>query len=243
MQVQPYSNKPLISGWTIFFFFIFFFPVAIILIFIRASKHTNLSYQKTIDMKVTGIWFTVVGVFFMLAGLGGSDSRFILISLFLGVWGIILISKASSKRKKLKKRYEHYLHLIHAQGIHSIEQLSNQTRYFLPVVMNDLLRMKHLGMLRDFTIDEDSNQLIPGPLNDFFFDSQEMSEPVSKGWQHPASQSAGFAAASSETRKIAPEAPAAKPQPRNVECPGCGAPMMIQPGKSRPCQYCGNILS
>ncbi|MDF2921497.1 MAG: hypothetical protein K0R57_411 [Paenibacillaceae bacterium] len=271
MSLQTYTDKPRVAGWVIFLVFFLFPPAVLIPILIRASKHKHLSYHRAIDMKITGVWLIVFWFFlaFTLIALiseeGGDFKGPLIVSMAFLFAGIVFLYFSSSKRKELQKRYEYYLHLIHVQEIRSIEQFANMVKQHKAVVKNDLLRMMYLGMLQNGMVDEYSDQLIFLHQNNYSFDipeisfgtqgisfggqeisygNQEISISINGDWELSSSQSSGFAMADSKPKKKkAPPAPAAKPQPRNVECPGCGSQITLLGGESKACPYCGNTVN
>ncbi|WP_127587072.1 hypothetical protein [Paenibacillus koleovorans] len=123
-------------------------------------------------------------------------------------------------KSQMKARYEQYLALIYEQGITSIANIAFKMQLSRKqVVANELERMAYLGLLPNASVDVKADMVIV---------------------HHPYNNARAERelAPSYETKPTS----SARPQPKQVECPNCGAPGQLYSGESKECEYCRSML-
>ncbi|WP_159886131.1 hypothetical protein [Paenibacillus puerhi] len=246
------NDNPVIKNGVISLFLLLFFPISFLMVLIRIVSHRNLSYHKHLDAKYFGkvllVLFLIMGFAYTVQLAGDNKplfSVFFVCILILLVPGIALRVRAATLLKRLNEMYARYRNLIFVEGVTAIDSLAQITSQRPSVVTNDLLRMIQLGVLKDCFVDPHSRSLV--------FENTVWSAPQMTGstaefstrveynfgfaTDGPVNVTIGDPVSGSYAEKSAP------PAPKTVECHGCGAKTVLQPGEAASCGYCGSDLA
>ncbi|MEK8132513.1 hypothetical protein WMW72_31915 [Paenibacillus filicis] len=229
------SDKPVIPNWIIWGTFVVFFPVAFLLMVIRMLCHWNLRYQRIQDWKSLGFMFLLVGLGLIVLcywGSEGQDMAFIFILsiiLFLSPFLIAVhfLKKSKRLRIQMEEDYRIYKNMIFQQRIGRVSHMIELIQEKPKLVTNDLMRMQQKAMLPGCWIDFATGQIRLD--REVRVDEQTQAAPVLETAQSEVVRSA--------------RAPKPPQQPRQAECKGCGSQVVLKPGETRTCEYCGSEMA
>ena len=126
--------------------------------------------------------------------------------------GGVLLILKGRKTKALVDTFRNYVQFLAADPENSLENLAGATNVSLDEVKKNLREMIKRKFFANASIDEKNNRLIIRRTND-------MQQIL-----------ANSEAASRPVERTA------------VKCPGCGATIAVERGKTEPCEYCGTML-
>lgn len=232
-------TSPIVKNGVIVLFLIIFFPIAFILLFIRHISHRNYTHLKVEDCRFSSkllfVIFCIFSVAFAFALIGSSGdpaaqkqniSVYIWIAVLFLLPSIVLKIRGAKHATSIAERQGRYTSLIYEQRVTNISQAANIVGKRSEVVAQELLWMKHLRKLPDVTVYPESDQIV-------------LYVPAQQEVQEELGELAGLAAA---LNNLTGNKEASTLHPKVVNCYGCGAKMQLQPGESKPCEYCRSTL-
>ena len=201
---------------------IFLLPLFPFFMLYRIIKHRYYPFKKISDLKLMGVFLLIAFLFLFAVAVSNEPNAavIILISILTFLPSMIMFRSSSNKTNKMNKRYILYRDLLTRNSIKFIEEMAQATGHRPLVVRNELKHMIHNNLLSGIEIH--GNQIIR--LDNKW--AGMVSHPQTNKPEHKGDPSR-----------------ASKPQPKTIECHGCGASTTLMEGQTAKCEYCDSIIS
>ncbi|WP_239615461.1 hypothetical protein [Cohnella mopanensis] len=227
-------DQPRIHGAIILATMFIFFPVGIVLLIIRFAVHFKYNHLRAMDYRLTGhsfvTFFAAVAGIILLASAGSSTMTssdvtavLIVFAIVLGLPAFVFYVLGASRKKKMTNLYNLYYNITTAQGVDSLDRISELTGENVRNVTQDLSYMIASGKLLGATLDP-ANRVV------------KLSGRTGSSSGTPAT------ATRSEIVVNGPRGSASPVATQPITCSGCGSASRVVPGESKDCEFCGNVL-
>lgn len=226
--------KPAIKGWVILLGMAVFFPIGFLLLFIRSFKHWSKRYWHAYDLRLAGHSFVIIAlVLIQIATIGSSNhqgdpdvttSFITTISIVFAIPALICYFVASGKKKLVQKDYLAYGHLASDKRVVTLAELALFSQRREKEVIEDMKYLSAIGYFPHHTWDAATGRLVG---KDSFRSSSDMQS------SYEASQESAAAKAQSSSQGAA----------KSMECPGCGASVLLAVGEKQECEFCGSLVT
>ncbi|WP_256759578.1 hypothetical protein [Cohnella sp. WQ 127256] len=246
MGIDKIIDKPKIHSAFILIAVFIFFPVGIALLIIRFIKHRNYNHFRAKDYTLVGHSFVTFGA--AISGLvllvelssqeedmSGAMAVLILSAIIFGIPAILFYVLGATRKKKMDNLYQMYNHFITAQGVESIDRITELTGESIRNVTQDLSYMIASEKLQDAKLDTVRRSVT---LNNRTATGPNSSENASDERRDNHNEDRQAAAAGSNSRGGNSGNAA-----QSVLCSGCGSSSRVIPGRSQECEFCGNVIS
>lgn len=227
--------KPAIKGWVILLGMAVFFPIGFLLLFIRSFKHWSKRFWHAYDLRLAGHGFVIIAaelllLFTMVENSSttpdpeGAISAMTLISIIFAIPALICYFVASGKKKLVQKDYLAYGHLASDKRVVTLAELALFSQRREKEVIEDMKYLSAIGYFPHHTWDAAAGRLVG---KDSFRSSSDMES------SYKASQESAAAKSQSSSQGAA----------KSMECPGCGASVLLAVGEKRECEFCGSLVT
>ncbi|QMV42121.1 hypothetical protein [Cohnella cholangitidis] len=150
----------------------------------------------------------------------------IIFAVVLGIPAIVFYVLGASRKKNMNNLYHLYYNITTAQGVESLDRISELTGQSVRNVTQDISYMIASGKMSDATLDV-ANRLV------------KLSGRSGAG--HSSSGSPSIATRN-QIIVNGPAGPASSVATQPIICTGCGSSSGVVPGESKECEFCGNVL-